>query len=265
MNKRTIILIAICCLLAAATLTMRYITQEIAIIRAKFVGEKRTEERTSRNLGFPRPAPTPAPQTEKVPAAVKQNQNHPSGSAAGQFPPAVPSGSPVAASRTANTTTVREPVKRAPATDVLPDAGGTAPAEEVTTPLEHESPAAVYDDHPLSEREVAAVVTESSAGHAEEKKVPVAQAQRGTDAATAAALEHAADAESRGMMEEAAAGGKREASQGEGDAGDEDAAALAQDGEYAEDAGAPVAAEDEAPQDADGGGTEQEEEAADEE
>ena len=40
MNKRTIILIAICCLLAVATLTARYIEQEIEIIKARFVGGK---------------------------------------------------------------------------------------------------------------------------------------------------------------------------------------------------------------------------------
>ncbi len=139
MNKRTVILIAICCLLAVATVTMRYIKQEIALIRAKFIGDKKTEERAPRGIGSARPAPVRAPQIDKAPAAVKQNTVRPPKPGAGQSPPATVAAP--AASRVITPTSV-VPGKAMPTADALRQANKAVPVEEITTPLETE-PAAV--------------------------------------------------------------------------------------------------------------------------
>ena len=131
---------------AVATVTMRYIEQEIAIIKAKFVGEKRTEERIPRGIGSARPAPARTPQNEKSPAAVKQNAVRPPGSGVGQSQPAAAVKAPAA--RTVITTTAVVPGKNVPVADAVREASRAVPVEEVTTPLEPEPATARWCRHP---------------------------------------------------------------------------------------------------------------------
>ena len=135
MNKRTVILIVICCLLAVATVTMRYIEQEIALIRARFVGEKRTEERIPRGSGSARPAPSRTPQNDKAPAAVKQNAVRPPGPGVGQSPPAA--AAVVPSSRTAITTTAVVPGKNIPVADAVRQTNRAVPVKLVLPVQKH--------------------------------------------------------------------------------------------------------------------------------
>jgi hypothetical protein len=265
MNKRTVILIAICCLLAVATVTMRYIEQEIAIIRAKFVGEKRTEERIPRGIGSTRPAPARAPQNDKAPVAVKQNSVRPPGPGVGQSPPAVaPAKAPAA--RTVITTTAVAPGKNMPVADAVREANKAVPVEEVTTPLEPESAAVAQAEAPVSERAETAGMPDAAAPNAEEKKAPATEAPQGADSPSASAVERsdapadeAAIGERRGMRETAVEGESDEI-KGE-EAIDEDEPSPLEENEEGEQ----VAADEEALQGADEPAAEPAEEAVDEE
>jgi hypothetical protein len=220
MNKRTVILIAICCLLAVATVTMRYIEQEIAIIRAKFVGEKRTEERIPRGIGSARPAPSRTPQNDKAPAVVKKNTVRPPGPGMGQSPPAAAAATAPAA-RPVITTTAVVPGKNVPVADAVRGTGRAVPVEEVTTPLEPEPAAVAHDDAPGSERAETAGMPDAAAPSAEEKKAPATETPQGAESASPSVVERS-DAASeevaageRGAMREAAAEGESDESQGE--------------------------------------------------
>jgi hypothetical protein len=220
MNKRTVILIAICCLLAVATVTMRYIEQEIAIIRAKFVGEKRTEERIPRGIGSARTAPARTPENDKAPAAVKQNAVRPPGLGVGQSQPAAPAAA-VPAARSVITTTAVVPGKNIPMEDAVREVNKAVPVEEVTTPLESEPAAVAHDEAPVSERAENSGIPDVAALNAAEKKAPSTEAPHGTDSASTVAVERSdspADetaAADRGRPKEEAVEGESDANQGE--------------------------------------------------
>jgi hypothetical protein len=245
MNKRTVILIAICCLLAVATVTMRYIEQEIAIIRAKFVGEKRTEERSPRGIGSTRPAPGRTPQNDKSLAAVKQNAVRPSGpGVVGQFQPAAAAKAPAA--RTVITTTAVVPGKNVPVADAVRETGRAVPVEEVTTPLESEPAAVAQAEAPVSERAETAGMPDAAAPSADEKKAPATEAPQGADSAATSAVERPdapadeAAAGDRGGMRDAADEGESDESQGEETIDEEEPATVEEDEE-----GEQVAADEE--------------------
>jgi len=264
MNKRTVILIAICCLLAVATLTMRYIEQEIAIIKAKFVGEKRTEERIPRGIGSARPAPARTPQNDKSPAAVKQTSVRPPGSGVGQSQPAAAAKAPAA--RTVITTTAVVPGKNVPVAGAVRETSRADPVEEVTTPLGPEPAAVAQSEAPDSERAETTGMQDAATLNAEEKKALATEAPQGADSAATSAVERSdaasEDAASgdRGGMREAAVEGESDEIQGEEVIGEDEPAPV----EENED-GEEVAADEEPSPEAEEQAAEPEEEAVDEE
>ena len=197
MNKRTIILIAICCLLAVVTLTARYIEQEIEIIKAQFVGDKQAEERTSRGAGSARQATPGTQQAEKALRPMRQEAAVPPASGGIQQAPAetaVPGsasrGMPVSAGRKAvNTTTPVAPNITAAEKSAAPVRPETIPIEDVTTPLGPEAGAESRESVPGSERAGGADAQDGAAPAEDEKKEPAAEADNAGDAAAPAVVE----------------------------------------------------------------------------
>jgi hypothetical protein len=278
MNKRTVILIVICCLLAVATVTMRYIEQEIAIIREKFVGQKKTEERSMRSTGSVRQAPTRKPQSEKAPATAKQNAIRPAAPDVRKSPPAATTAAPVSvapprggsaaeAAKAANTTTTAAPGKKPPMENAIPDRNAIAAVEEMTAPLVAEPGVEAQGGGPLPKRSGAADVQAAAAADGEEKIPPAAGAERGNEAGSPAVAERSeasADEgvpEERGSTEEAAADGEGDEIQGE-DAVEEGGPSSLEEGEAEEEQ---AAGEEETLQGADEAAAEQGEEVVDEE
>ena len=193
MNKRTIILIAICCLLAVATLTARYIEQEIEIIKARFVGGKETEERSSRGVSSPRTAVPRTPQPEQKPSSARRNVNMPPVSGGVQSSPArtaPPAGaltrggvSASAGEKVRSATTSAAQGKQAVKDAVAAVKPATTPVEDVTTPLGPDAGAERQETMPGTERAGGADAQEAAAPAADEKKEPAAVEEKSSQAA----------------------------------------------------------------------------------
>ena len=257
---------------------MRYIEQEIEIIKAKFVGEKQTEERSPRGMSSARQALTRTPQTGQVPPAVKQNAIRPAASDVRQAPPAVTNPAPASAAlpwersaaateKTMSTNTAVGPGKKATIENASPDRSTIAAIEEVTTPLGPEQAAEVQGDVPVPERGRAADVQEAAAPDAAGKNAPAAETESGGDAGLPTAAEKrsgdAADegiAEDNGGTEEPAVGGESDERQSEQAIGEGEPSPVEENEE-----GDQAAAEDETPQRADETAAAQEGEVAGEE
>ena len=199
MNKRTIILIAICCLLAVATLTARYIEQEIEIIKARFVGGKKTEERPSRGVSSPRTAVPRTPQPEQKPSSARQNVNIPPVSGGVQSSPArtaPPAGaltrggvSAAAGKKAGSATTSAAQGNQAVKDATAPVKPATTPVEDVTTPLGPDAGAERQETMPGTERAGGADAQEAVAPAAGEKNGPAAETDNSGDAAAPAVVE----------------------------------------------------------------------------
>jgi hypothetical protein len=199
MNKRTIILISICCLLAVATLTARYIEQEIEIIKARFVGGKETEERSSRGVSSPRTAVPRTPQPEQKPSSARRNVNMPPVSGGVQSSPArtaPPAGaltrggvSASAGEKAGSATTSAAQGKQAVKDAVAAVKPATTPVEDVTTPLGPDAGAERQETMPGTERAGGADAREGAAPAADEKKEPAAETDNSGDAAAPAVVE----------------------------------------------------------------------------
>lgn len=242
MNKRTIILIAICCLLAVATLTARYIEQEIEIIKARFVGGKETEERSSRGVSSPRTAVPRTPQPEQKPSSARQNVNIPPVSGGVQSSPArtaPPAGaltrggvSAPAGEKAGSATTSAAQGNQVVKNAVAPVKPAATPVEDVTTPLGPDEGAVRQETMPGTERAGGADAREAAAPGADEKKEPAAEMDNSGDAAAPAVVVEKSGqaAEESGSDEKSAAEEGAAAAESDERAAEEGAAAADEEG-----------------------------------
>lgn len=186
MNKRTIVLISICCLLAVATLTIRYIEQEIAVIKAKFVGGKQTEERSPRSVSSSRPVLPGTPQVQTTAPPAKQDERMPALSNPVAVPPdvtTIPAGVPspsrpaFGAGKPVTATPAVVGGKQAEEADAPREEPATTVTEDVTTPFGPEESAELPDSGPEPERAGGADMEEAVETAAEEKNVSAAETE----------------------------------------------------------------------------------------
>lgn len=155
MNKRTVVLLSVCFLLAVTTLTLRYIEQEKENIKSRFIGQEPVEEKQAPQGSYARGIHPTSPPAGDMPGSVNHEGNLQPPAAvtmplsAGAAPtvaqPSPPNAAPPA-------------VRQAPAapggeksggrgTIPLPEAPVSAALDDVTTPLGSEEPAAGPEAH----------------------------------------------------------------------------------------------------------------------
>lgn len=146
MNRRTVVLISICFLLAVAAVTMRSIEQEMESIKAQFVGENQSDERSNRSGSSSRPnvpktlhsetMPLPATQDAGMPPVAKPVTAAPADST---IPAGVSlrSGPAISGVKAAPpTTSIVQQRKKAEAVNEMPRRPAVEELEDVKTPLE---------------------------------------------------------------------------------------------------------------------------------
>ena len=211
MNKRTIVLISICFLLAIATVTMRYIEQEKKSIKDQFGGKQRIEERSPRTVSPSRDGVQKAMQAETMSTPAGMNaqgspESMPVTAAAVTTIAVVPSvqSEPglVEATKPTSTTVIQSnktddanSILGQPATEVI---------EDVKTPLGSEEPNELQDSSMKSEIPGEAERQEAARPGAEEASVDAAQTEAADDSGTPATAEKKTDeaVEETGIEEE---------------------------------------------------------------